>query len=226
MVSTLARLHLAPTEHSRRNLLAEGTAPGDIVVTGNPGIDALRITLSEVSAALPEDPDPRPLILVTVHRRESFGAGLDAICEAVATIARARPDAVRIVLPVHPNPAVGGPVAKILGGIPNVSLVAPVPYRELVAILSRCALVLTDSGGLQEEGPALGKPVLVMRETTERPEAVEAGAALVVGREAAHIVEQTLALLDDPDRYAAMAVPRPIFGDGHAAPRIVDALLR
>ena len=114
----------------------------------------------------------------------------------------------------------------MLGHIENVALVAPMPYRELIDTLARCTLVLTDSGGLQEEGPALGKPVLVMRETTERPEAVEAGASLMVGRDTDRIVEETLALLDDLPRYAAMAVPRPIFGDGHAAARIVEALLR
>jgi UDP-N-acetylglucosamine 2-epimerase (non-hydrolysing) len=227
IVTTLASLHLAPTEHARRNLVAEGVRPDDVVVTGNPGLDALRIVSAESADAVAAPPgDDRALVLVTVHRRESFGSGLDRICRAVARIARARPNDLRIVLPVHPNPAVEGPVFKMLGHIENVTLVAPMPYRELIDILGRCTLVLTDSGGLQEEGPALGKPVLVMRETTERPEAVEAGASLVIGRDTRRIVEETLALLDDPARYAAMAVPRPIFGDGQAAPRIVEALLR
>jgi UDP-N-acetylglucosamine 2-epimerase (non-hydrolysing) len=162
-------------------------------------------------------------LLVTVHRRESFGARLDGICRAVRRIATERD--VRVVLPVHPNPAVREPVGRILADAPNVRLIAPVAYAELIRLLSQSYFVLTDSGGLQEEGPALGKPVLVLRDTTERPEAVEAGAAILVGRDPARIVTEACRLLDDRSRYEAMAVPRPIFGDGRAAPRIVDALV-
>jgi UDP-N-acetylglucosamine 2-epimerase (non-hydrolysing) len=214
MVAVVTRLHLAHTEHARANLVAEGIPDEAIVVTGNPGLDALRLM-----APTTERTDP-PLLLVTVHRRESWGPDLDAICRAIGRIARTRD--VRVVLPVHPS--VEGSVRAILGGVVNVALTEPLPYPELVALLARCTLVLTDSGGLQEEAPARGKPVLVMRETTERPEGVEAGAAIIVGRDEAAIASEALALLDDPERYARMAVPRLIYGDGYAAPRIVAAL--
>lgn len=235
IATVLTSIHLAATEEARQNLLRERVPDEAIEVTGNPGLDALRLA-AEAAADADADRDRiRPsfrsadherIILVTAHRRESFGAGLRSICEAIARIARERPEAVRIVYPVHPNPQVEEPVRRLLGDIDNVTLLRPLPYRDLVALLRRSYLVLTDSGGLQEEGPALGKPVLVMRETTERPEAVDAGAAILVGRETEGIVRQTLALLDDPVEYARMAVPRPIYGDGHAAGRIVDALLR
>ena len=229
MVTSVASLHLAHTERARTNLVSEGVAEGSIVVTGNPGLDALRLArgLLVGSAGGPApDTDTVRTILVTAHRRESFGPDLESICRAVARIARDRRHELRVVLPVHPNPAVEGPVHAMLDGIPNVTLVPPLTYLELVEVLGRATLVLTDSGGLQEEAPALGKPVLVMREMTERPEAIEAGAALLVGRSEDSIVEQTLALLDDDERYRRMAVPRPIFGDGFAAPRIVEAILR
>lgn len=213
MVTVMASLHLAHTEQARQNLLAEGVHDGDIVVTGNPGLDALRMLDVDPT------PDDLPFLLVTIHRRESWGEGIETICRAVARIARR---GIRVVLPVHPS--VEGSVRSILGGVSDVSLVEPMPYPDLARLLGRCTLVLTDSGGLQEEGPALGKPVLVLRDTTERPEAIEAGANLLVGRGEDAIVDATLALLDDPERYARMAVPRPIYGDGRAAPRIVDAL--
>jgi UDP-N-acetylglucosamine 2-epimerase (non-hydrolysing) len=213
MVTVMASLHLAHTEAARRNLLAEGVSDRDIVVTGNPGLDALRMM------AVDTTPDDPPFLLVTIHRRESWGEGIETICRAVARIAR---HGVRAVLPVHHS--VEGSVRSILGGVADVSLVEPMPYPDLARLLGRCTLVLTDSGGLQEEGPALGKPVLVLRDTTERPEAIEAGANLLVGRTEDGIVDATLSLLDDPERYARMAVPRPLFGDGHAAPRIVDAI--
>lgn len=229
VATILASLHFAATQEARQNLLAEGVHDDAIVVTGNPGLDALRLAGEGDLGATPppiELDERERMILVTAHRRESFGADLRSICDAIARIASARRDTVRIVYPVHPNPNVEGPVRSILGDIPNVTLLGPLPYAQLVALLRRSYLVLTDSGGLQEEGPALGKPVLVLRETSERPEAVEAGAAIVVGRDADTIVRQTLTLLDDPAAYARMAVPRPIYGDGHAADRIVAALLR
>ena len=213
MTAVVASLHLAPTEQARANLEAEGIAA---VVTGNPVIDALRIVLATLP---PISQDPR-LILVTVHRRESWGPDLEAICRAIKRISRARD--IEIVLPVHPS--VRKPVRAILGLIDNIRLVEPLPYPELVTMLVRCALVLTDSGGLQEEAPYLGRPVLVMRDTTERPEGVEAGASAVVGRTEEGIVRSTLALLDDHAAYARMAWPRPIYGDGFSAGRIVDAL--
>ena len=228
IATLLARFHLAPTEHARRNLLAEGV-DGDMVwVTGNPGLDALRLAGEGVLGSTPPPIKIGPgerLILVTAHRRESLGRHLESICGAVAMIAAARRGSVRVVVPVHPNPRVGEAVRRILGRIENVTLLGPLPYPQVVALLRESYLIVTDSGGLQEEGPALGKPVLVVRETTERPEAVDAGAAIVIGRRQAAIVEHTLALLDDPTAYAAMAVPRPIYGDGHAAERIVRTLL-
>ncbi len=228
IATVLTSIHFAATEAARQNLLREHVPDDAIEVTGNPGLDALRLAADADRDRMRPSflGDQERIILVTAHRRESFGEALRSICEAIALIARARPDTVRIVFPVHPNPLVEEPVRAALGGIDNVTLLRPLPYQDLVALLRRSFLVLTDSGGLQEEGPALGKPVLVMRETTERPEAVEAGAAILVGRDTAGIVQQTLALLDDPTEYARMAVPRPIFGDGHSAHRIVDALLR
>jgi UDP-N-acetylglucosamine 2-epimerase (non-hydrolysing) len=229
IVSSLASHHLAATEHARGNLLAEGVPEGAIVVTGNPGLDAMRLALAGAPASgsdHDEHATAEHLVLVTAHRRESFGPELEAICRAVRRIAQERGRDLRIVFPVHPNPRVERPAHDILGGIANVSLVPPMAYPDLVQLLGRATLALTDSGGLQEEGPACGTPVLVMRETTERPEAIEAGAAILVGRSEDAIVEHTLGLLDDPERYRRMAVVRPIFGDGHAAPRIVEALLR
>lgn len=228
IATVLTSLHFAPTVAARQNLLAEGVDEASIEVTGNPGLDALRLAglgrLGETRS--PAEPgDAERVILVTAHRRESFGADLRSICEALARIAAARPETVRIVFPIHPNPRVEGPVRGLLEGIANVTLLGPLRYEQLVAVLRQSYLVLTDSGGLQEEAPMLGKPVLVLREATERPEAVAAGAAIVVGRDADRIVEQALRLLDDPARYAEMAVPRAIFGDGHAADRIVDSLL-
>jgi UDP-N-acetylglucosamine 2-epimerase (non-hydrolysing) len=228
IATLLSRFHLAPTEHARRNLLAEGVDGDTVWVTGNPGLDALRLAVEGALGPTPPPIEVRPgerLILVTAHRRESLGGELETICDAVATIAAARRESVRVVFPVHPNPKVGATVRRILGQIENVTLLGPLPYPQVVALLQESHLILTDSGGLQEEGPALGKPVLVVRETTERPEAVDAGAAIVIGRRQAAIVEHTLALLDDPIAYAAMAVPRPIYGDGHAAERIVRTLL-
>jgi UDP-N-acetylglucosamine 2-epimerase (non-hydrolysing) len=228
IATVLATLHFAPTEAARANLLAERVPDETIIVTGNPGLDALRIA-GEGERGRTRPPvdlrDGERIILVTAHRRESFGPELRSICQAIARIAAERRDSVHIVYPVHPNPNVEGPVRNLLGDIENVTLLAPLPYLELVALMRASTLVLTDSGGIQEEAPSLGKPVLVLRETTERPEAVEAGAAIVVGRDADTIVEQALRLLDDAEAYGKMAVPRPIFGDGHAADRIVAALL-
>lgn len=228
IVTILASLHFAPTAAARDNLLAEGIAPDRVVVTGNSGLDALRIAsegqLGEAASPVQTRNGER-IILVTAHRRESFGSDLASICEAIAQIAAQRRSSVRVVFPVHPNPNVEGPVRTRLAGLGNVTMTKPLPYLQMVALLRQSFLVLTDSGGLQEEAPMLGKPVLVMREKTERPEAVDAGAALLVGRDTDSIVDQTLALLDDPTRYGQMAVPRPIYGDGHAAERIVAALV-
>ncbi|GAB7524919.1 non-hydrolyzing UDP-N-acetylglucosamine 2-epimerase [Paraburkholderia sp. 2C] len=233
LTGALAALHFAPTERARQNLLAEGVDDTHIVVTGNTVIDALlevRERLAhepEIAAAadadLPRLAHGRRTLVVTGHRRESFGAGFERICAALAHIAHARPD-VDIVYPVHLNPAVREPVNRLLGGIANVHLIEPLQYLPFVRLMDRADLILTDSGGVQEEAPSLGKPVLVMRDTTERQEAVDAGVVKLVGTDAAAIVAGTLALLDDPHACAAMARMANPYGDGHAALRIVAAL--
>jgi UDP-N-acetylglucosamine 2-epimerase (non-hydrolysing) len=231
-VDAMADLLFTPTDRAAANLLAEYRARGRILVTGNTGIDALlamearlgrdAVLAARVAAALPTFDPAKRLVLVTAHRRESQGAGLARICEAVAALA-ARGD-VEIAWPLHNNPAVRGPVLRALGWRPSVHMLEPLDPAAMVVLLRRAALVLTDSGGLQEEAPALGKPVLVLREVTERPEAVEAGAARLVGTETAAIVTQAARLLDDPMAYAAMARPVFPFGDGAASRRIADAI--
>jgi len=228
VAGVLADLHFAPTSRARDNLLRESVAPERVVVTGNPVIDALRSI-----AARQYDPDGTPLaaipagrrvILVTAHRRENFGAPLERIFGAIRNLAdRYRGDAF-FVYPVHLNPNVREPAQRMLGGVPEVALIDPLDYLPMVHLLKRCHLVLTDSGGLQEEAPALGKPVLVMREVTERPEAIEAGTARLVGTDPARIESETRRLLDDPAAYDAIARAVNPFGDGHAAERIVAAL--
>lgn len=229
VAGVLADLHFAPTERARANLLREGVAPNRIVVTGNPVIDALRAV-----AARPYDPASGPLagvpfdrrvILVTAHRRENFGAPLERIFTALRRLAERYRDGVYFVYPVHLNPNVREPAQRMLGDVPNIALLDPLDYLPMVYLLNRATLVLTDSGGLQEEGPALGKPVLVMRQVTERPEAIEAGTARLVGTEADRIEAEVRRLLDDPQAYATMAHAVNPFGDGHAAERIVEALL-
>jgi UDP-N-acetylglucosamine 2-epimerase (non-hydrolysing) len=228
VAGVLADLHFAPTELSRQNLLRENVPPERVIVTGNPVIDALRAI-----AARPYDPSTGPLagvrfdrrvILVTAHRRENFGSPLERIFTAIRRLASRYDEAVEFVYPVHLNPNVRLPAERMLGDVPNVRLLDPVDYLPMVHLLSRCALVLTDSGGLQEEGPALGKPVLVMRQVTERPEAIEAGTARLVGTDADRIESEVRRLLDDPAAYSAMAHAANPFGDGHAAERIVEAL--
>ncbi|MEP7027705.1 MAG: UDP-N-acetylglucosamine 2-epimerase (non-hydrolyzing) [Candidatus Eisenbacteria bacterium] len=228
-IDALADLAFAPTELSRQNLLGEKFAPERVLVTGNTAIDALHIALArpapppppELEALSPE----RPMILVTAHRRESFGAPLDSICRALAELA-ARPNATgaSIVYPVHPNPNVLAAVARHLEGKPNVHLLKPLDYHRFVHLMQRAHLILSDSGGIQEEAPGLGKPVLVLRDRTERPEAVTAGTARLVGTDTDHILAEVDRLLTDQDAYRAMAVARNPFGDGHAAERIVRAL--
>lgn len=225
-IAAIAALHFAPTARARDNLLREGVAAERIHLTGNTGIDALRATAA-MPPALPDALDQalqrahsagRRLLLVTGHRRENFGAGLAGICAALAMLAT-RPD-VLILYPVHRNPQVDGPVRRALDGLGNVILAPPLDYRAFVQLLERCHIVLTDSGGVQEEAPAFGKPVLVLRETTERPEAVDAGVARLVGTNPVRIVAETVRLLDDRSAYAAMARAVSPFGDGQAAARI------
>jgi len=220
IAGVVADMHFAPTVRARDNLLAEGTDPDAVVVTGNTVIDALRQATPALPAGLP---GRGRLVLVTAHRRESFGRPLQQVCAAVRELVAARPD-VHVVFPVHPNPAVRMAAEELLAGIERVSLLPPVGYRQMVGLLHRCALVLTDSGGLQEEAPSLGKPVLVLRDVTERQEAVEAGAAVLVGTDAGRIVATAGALLDSPSRYAAMSRAGNPYGDGRAAERIVASL--
>jgi UDP-N-acetylglucosamine 2-epimerase (non-hydrolysing) len=227
LTSALASLHFAPTERARRALLAEGVDGAQIFVTGNPVVDALHsICASDAfvraSAAVPVDARGR-LLLVTLHRRESWGAPLEGMCRAIRAIAERRAD-VRVVLPVHLNPAVGDSVRRMLEGAPRVTLTEPLDYLQFIALMKASWLVLTDSGGVQEEAPALGRPVLVLRDTTERPEAVDAGVARLVGTDADKIVAAALHLLDRPEERDRMATTVSPFGDGHAAERIADIL--
>lgn len=223
-VGRVASLHFAPTEAARRNLLLEGAEPANVTVTGNTVIDALLEVSGRRDLPLPFPDNGRRLVLATLHRRENHGAPLQDICRALQRLHDALPD-IEVVFPVHPNPAVREPVLLALGGLPRVRLLAPLPYDGLVSVLRRAVLVLTDSGGLQEEAPALGKPVLVCRLTTERPEAEAAGAARLVGTDADTVFAAAHMLLTEPDAYAAMARPMFPYGDGHAAARIA-AILR
>ena len=228
LTSRLSHVHFAPTQLAAENLRREGIGEQSIFVTGNTVIDALlamREALESGHIPRPSWPflDPaRKLILVTAHRRESFGEGFEQICEALAALSR-RPD-VQIVYPVHRNPNVQEAVHRRLAEVPGIELLDPIDYIPLIDLLMRCHFVLTDSGGIQEEAPSLGKPVLVMREITERPEAVEAGTALVVGADRARIIEQAGRLLDDPVHYDEMSQRHNPYGDGHACQRIAEAL--
>ncbi|MEI7635647.1 MAG: UDP-N-acetylglucosamine 2-epimerase (non-hydrolyzing) [bacterium] len=227
LVSVVARWHFAPTERARQNLLREGVPDKHITVTGNTVIDALLMAAPSIHGAPPHlqaAPGQR-LILVTGHRRESFGEGIRNVCEALAEIARAFPGD-RIVYPMHPNPNVLEPAQHILGAIPNIHLTHPVEYPDMIALMMESHIIITDSGGIQEEAPALGKPVLVTREVTERPEAIEAGCAKLVGTETDVIVREASRLLSDQRAYSRMAAARNPFGDGHASEIIAETLER
>lgn len=232
LVAPLCALHFAPTDAARGNLLHEGIAGDAIHVTGNTVVDALLDVAAklEADAALAANMqarfpflDPgRRMLLVTGHRRENFGDGFERICAALARIARR--DDVQIVYPVHLNPNVLGPVSRILDGHPNIHLIEPQDYLPFVQLMRRSHLILTDSGGIQEEAPSLGKPVLVMRDTTERPEAVAAGTVRLVGTDSDAIVAAVESLLDDESAYASMAMAHNPYGDGHASRRIADTV--
>lgn len=227
LTTPITRWHFAATAWARANLLREHVSATQITVTGNPVIDALFWAVERLDArgdVLPLALDPgRRLVLVTAHRRESFGAPFAELCEALAALVDRNPD-VEIVYPVHLNPNVQAPVRRILGDRPRIHLLPPVAYHELVALLRRAYLVLTDSGGIQEEAPSLGKPCLVMREVTERPEGIEAGTARLVGTSHRRIVEEAERLLHDAAAYEAMARAHNPFGDGRASERIVEIL--
>jgi len=234
IAGSIADLHFAPTETARRNLLRENVPTGRIVVTGNTVIDALKFVVRKIQrsrplqAALQEQFDfldaRRRLVLVTGHRRENFGEGFDSVCRALARLA-SRAD-VTVVYPVHLNPNVRKAVQGALTGVENVHLIEPLDYVPFVYLMQRACLILTDSGGVQEEAPALGKPVLVMRDVTERPEAVKAGVVRLVGTDEDKIVRQAGRLLDDRAAYRRMSTKVSPYGDGHAARRVVDAIRR
>ena len=234
VAGVVADLHFAPTGQARENLLREGIPDQAIAVTGNPVIDALQFVaqqpapqeieglLEKLEIASPSAHNHKHLILVTAHRRENFGQPLENICQALKELA-ARGD-IEIVYPVHLNPHVQEPVNRILGDVPHITLLPPLDYLPLVHLQKRARIILTDSGGIQEEAPAFGVPVLVLREVTERPEGVTAGTLKLVGTETGHIVREANRLLDDPSAHAEMARAANPFGDGHAAERIVAAL--
>ncbi len=237
LVGRIAEMHFAPTERARDNLLAENIAPEKIIVTGNTVIDALLIargkvkTLpssawhSSIGSTLCECIEQRRgrLILITGHRRENFGQGFIDLCNAIRTLALAHPDWL-LVYPVHLNPNVQQPVLDILSHLPNVHLIEPLEYLPFVWLMDQCDLILTDSGGIQEEGPALGKPVLVMREVTERPEALDAGTVRLVGTDKQRIIGAVELILNNEPEYRSMATARNPFGNGTAAEKILSAL--
>lgn len=233
MVSRIAQFHFAPTEIAAQNLRQENLPSQDIVVTGNTVIDALHLAGNILEEhpqkghcnALPEviNTGAMPFILVTGHRRESFGPSFEHICVALKTLANNHPE-LGIVYPAHLNPNVQAPVLSILKSEPNIYILPPQPYPVFIDLMRKCRFILTDSGGIQEEAPSLNKPLLVMRDTTERPEAVNAGAALLVGTETEHIVRAAEKLLNDAGFYGQMAAATNPFGDGHAARRIVQHL--
>ena len=234
VAGVVADLHFAPTEWARANLLRENIPAEQVILTGNPVIDALQSV-----AGLPPTAEieslfrrlglngagaPR-LVLITAHRRENFGAPLENICLAIRRLAETYCGAVQFVYPVHLNPNVQEPVKRLLSGIPHVTLLPPLDYLPLVQLMKRATLVLTDSGGIQEEAPGLGVPVLVLREVTERPEGVEAGTVRLVGADPERIFAEAARLLDDPEAHASMAQAVNPYGDGHAAERIAAAVL-
>ena len=232
----LMNLHFPPTSLSRQNLLDENIAADQIYVTGNTVIDALFLEIekqktAEVQAevdlalegALPENWRDLPYVLITGHRRENFGGGFEQICDALSRLARQFPDH-QFIYPVHLNPNVQAPVKKLLSGLDNIHLIQPQGYRTFVSLMAHAKLILTDSGGVQEEAPSLGKPVLVMRDTTERPEGVDAGTVQLVGADADAIVTHASRLLLDSNAYNKMANAKNPYGDGQAADRIIEAL--
>jgi len=234
LTGALTKYHFAPTDNSKANLLNENYSPDNIVVTGNTVIDALLMVKAKIeqdselkaklAAQFPFLDESKRLILVTGHRRESFGGGFERICEALAITAKINPD-VQILYPMHLNPNVREPVNRILGGIENIILIEPQEYLPFIYLMSRAYIILTDSGGIQEEAPSLGKPVLVMRDTTERPEAVEAGTVKLVGTDIDAIVSNLNKLLTSGSAYKEMSFAHNPYGDGQACQRIINRLL-
>ena len=230
LTGAITKLHFAPTQTSQQNLLNEAVSADDIVITGNTVIDALlqvvdkvktdTALISTLKAKFPELDETKKLILVTGHRRESFGGGFERICEALVEIATAHPDT-QILYPMHLNPNVREPVNRILKNVDNVHLIEPQDYLPFVYLMNQAHIIVTDSGGVQEEAPSLGKPVLVMRDTTERPEAVEAGTVKLVGTDKARIVNEVNNLLTNAEEYQSMSRAHNPYGDGKACERIV-----
>lgn len=239
LVAIATRHHFAPTPAARANLEREGVAPEEIIVTGNTVVDALLLTIRTLESRPEEvaqlrarlvpqigfDIGVQPFVLITAHRRENFGAGLDNICYSICELAKANPD-LHFVYPVHLNPKVKEVVEHRLADVPNVVLIPPQDYKDFAWLLRYCFLVLTDSGGIQEEAPALGKPVLVMRDTSERPEAIEAGTAKLVTTDPQIVISETQTLISDTAAYTAMAHATNPFGDGQAAARIAEYLIK
>lgn len=233
IAGVVADLHFAPTENNRNNLLNEGISNEAIVVTGNPAIDALQMISRqpappEADAILQKTgviSGERRLVLVTAHRRENFGQPIRNICQALRLIAQNNRENLSLIYPVHLNPNIQQPVHEILSDVGNILLLPPLDYRPLVHLMNHASVILTDSGGIQEEAPSLGVPTLVMRERTERQEGVAAGTLRLVGTDSERIISETQRLLDDPEAHAAMAQAVNPYGDGHAAERIVSALL-
>jgi len=233
LITITADLHFPPTEAARENLEREGVAPDRIVVTGNTVIDALLDAVEIINAdpalaasldrQLPRLDPAKRLILVTAHRRESFNGGIGRVARALLRLAD-RKD-IEIIYPVHLNPNVQRAAHVVLSGHPSIHLIPPLDYLPFVNVMQRATLIITDSGGIQEEAPSLGKPVLVTRDTTERPEAIAAGTAELVGTDTDRLVARASRLLDDPSAYAAMSVRHNPYGDGRASGRIVEALL-
>ena len=223
IVSKFARWHFAPTESARENLLNEGIPDANIIVTGNTVIDALLMTAAKEPLLNMDIDDNQRLILVTAHRRENFGEPFISICRALHTLAECNPN-VKFLYPVHPNPNVSEIAHNMLGGSPNICLCEPLEYGQFVAAMKRAYFIITDSGGVQEEAPALGKPVLVLREETERPEAVEQGVVKLIGTNYDRIVSEAQQLLDDDSAYHAMARGISPYGDGLSAMRTVSVL--
>ena len=231
VTGVVSNLHFAPTKISKNNLIAENKSEEDIIITGNTVIDALSYSVEKVNTPTFQDQEVeqlktvldenKKLILVTGHRRENHGDGFVRICEALKEIALNNPKA-QIIYPVHLNPNVQGPVYKLLSEIDNIQLIAPLSYTSFVWLIDKSYLIITDSGGVQEEAPSLGKPVLVMRDTTERPEAVEAGTVTLVGTNKEKIVSETNKLLNDNNAYIAMSKLHNPYGDGKACSRIVE----
>ena len=235
LTGSLTKFHLAPTENSKANLLKENVAAENISVTGNTVIDALLMVKQQIendtdlsntlAGQFPMLDESKKLILVTGHRRESFGGGFERICEALAQTAKAHPDC-QILYPVHLNPNVQEPVKRILKDVNNVHLIEPQQYLPFVYLMNRAHIILTDSGGIQEEAPSLGKPVLVMRDTTERPEAVDAGTVRLVGTDIAKIISALNELLTNDESYKTMSRAHNPYGDGKACQRICDILAK